>query len=180
MLNSYLKENLSPARYDHTISAARMCRDLCERFNHDPHKGFLTGLCHDIAREFPKNFLLASAARIGYQFEGIEKERPVLLHGRVGAEILKEKFGLNDEEVLHAVRHHSLGHPEFGFLGKSLYVADYCEPSRKHLENGFRERLEKLSLDRMVITVLEHEKARRKTLAPITQAMYDKLKGTAR
>jgi nicotinate-nucleotide adenylyltransferase len=177
ILNSYLKENLSPARYNHSISTARMCMSLCERFKYDSRKGFLAGLCHDIAREIPKKLLIASAVRMGCRFEEIEKERPVLLHGKVGAEILNEKFDLKDEEIIHAIRHHTLGRPDFDLLGKSLYVADYCEPGRRHIETGFRENLEKLSLDHMVLAVLEHERVRRKTLAPITQAMYDKIKG---
>ncbi len=29
-----------------------------------------------------------------------------------------------------AVRHHPTGHPDWGAVGRALYVADFCEPTR--------------------------------------------------
>jgi HD superfamily phosphohydrolase YqeK len=50
-----------------------------------------------------------------------------LLHGPAAAERLE---GLADDEVVGAVRCHTVGSPKFGTLGRALYLADFLEPGR--------------------------------------------------
>lgn len=50
-----------------------------------------------------------------------------LLHGPAAAERLK---GLADDELVGAVRCHTVGSPKFGVLGRALYLADFLEPGR--------------------------------------------------
>jgi len=54
-----------------------------------------------------------------------------LLHGPAAAERL-EREGVTDEDLVRAVGFHTLGHPDFGRLGRALYLADYLEPGREH------------------------------------------------
>ena len=55
-----------------------------------------------------------------------------LLHAPAAAERLL-RDGVEDEELLLAVRYHSVGHPDFGTLAEHLYLADYLEPGRTFL-----------------------------------------------
>ncbi|KPK82319.1 MAG: hypothetical protein AMS25_02910 [Gemmatimonas sp. SM23_52] len=50
-------------------------------------------------------------------------------HGPAAAARL-ERSGVDDEELLEAIRYHSLGRGGFGRLGRFLYLADYLEPGR--------------------------------------------------
>lgn len=50
-----------------------------------------------------------------------------LLHGPAAAERLK---GSADDELLDAIRYHTIGHPSLGTLGRALYLADFLEPGR--------------------------------------------------
>ncbi|MDB4951038.1 MAG: hypothetical protein JWM27_3687 [Gemmatimonadetes bacterium] len=52
---------------------------------------------------------------------------PLLLHGPAAAEKLA---GEADEEMLDAIRYHTLGCACFGRLGRALYLADFMEPGR--------------------------------------------------
>ncbi|HEX8393459.1 MAG TPA: HD domain-containing protein, partial [Longimicrobium sp.] len=52
-----------------------------------------------------------------------------LLHGPAAAERLA---GLVDEEMLVAIRYHTLGSPRWGALGRALYLADFLEPGRRY------------------------------------------------
>ncbi len=52
-----------------------------------------------------------------------------LLHAPAVAERLC-RDGVEDEELLLAVRYHSVGHPDFGPLAEHLYLADFLEPGR--------------------------------------------------
>lgn len=50
-------------------------------------------------------------------------------HGPAAATLLRRE-GVNDAELLQAIRWHTLGSRKFGLLGKALYAADFLEPNR--------------------------------------------------
>lgn len=62
-----------------------------------------------------------------------------ILHGPAAAERLRQD-GVRDEELLHAVAYHTLGHAGFGDLGLALYAADFLEPGRR-FRNEWRAEL---------------------------------------
>ena len=49
--------------------------------------------------------------------------------------ILKDKYDIEDEEILMAIRSHTTGRPGMSLLEKIVYIADYMEPGRKELPN---------------------------------------------
>lgn len=59
--------------------------------------------------------------------------RRELLHAPAAA-VWAAAHGETDTEVLAAVRYHPTGHPGWGPVGRLLYVADFCEPTRGHAE----------------------------------------------
>lgn len=59
-----------------------------------------------------------------------------VIHGPASARRL-EQSGVEDEELLDAVRYHTLGHARFRRLGRGLFAADFLEPGRD-LENEWR------------------------------------------
>lgn len=153
-IDSYLRDNLSQGRYEHSLSTANTCRILARMFSFDQDKAFFAGLVHDIAREYPEALQLEYAARDGKPISEVYRKFPLLLHGRAGAAVLEEKFGIGDTELLDAVRTHTTGDRNMSQLGKILFVADYIEPKRKHITPAFLKKLEKQSLDKMVRIVL--------------------------
>lgn len=155
-IERYLKETLSDCRYEHSLSVAYTAEELCKRFLPDIEsgKGFFTGLVHDIAREYSKEELIEWSKKDGYPIEKWEIKNTELLHGRAGASVLKEKFGVCDEDVLEAVRIHTTGKPKMTGLQKVLFVADYIEPKRRHITPEFMKKLPGKDLDGMVFIVL--------------------------
>ncbi|MGL5648076.1 MAG: bis(5'-nucleosyl)-tetraphosphatase (symmetrical) YqeK, partial [Clostridium sp.] len=59
-----------------------------------------------------------------------EKKTPELWHSIVGPIVAKEKFNINDEEILSAIRFHTTGKEDMSLLDKIIYIADMIEPSR--------------------------------------------------
>ena len=106
-LDSYLKSTLSEHRYEHSLSAAQTCRRLAEEFGYDADLAFFIGLAHDIAREYPDKELVEWSAKDNKPIDPLYMDRPMLLHGRAGAEVLKEKFGVDDPVILDAIRAHT-------------------------------------------------------------------------
>lgn len=127
---SYACGRLSERRYAHTLRVADTAQRLAELHGLDPKKARLTALLHDSARELDKDELLRVAEEESIAMSELERERPVLLHGPVAAELAKKELGVEDEEVLEAVRAHTTGEPGMGALALALYVADKIEPDR--------------------------------------------------
>lgn len=68
-----------------------------------------------------------------------EEWSDLVLHAPACAQRLRRE-GVDDEELLHAIAYHPLGHPEYRKLGSYLYLADFLDPGRSFLIEP-RERL---------------------------------------
>ena len=55
---------------------------------------------------------------------------PQIIHSFLGAEIAKQRYGIDDEEILNAIRFHTTGRANMTMLDKVIYLADYIEPMR--------------------------------------------------
>ncbi len=143
-VQSYARDRLSEKRYAHTLRVADTAERLAGIHSLDPKKARLAALLHDSAREMDKNELSRIAHEEGIAVDEHERERPVLLHGPVAAKLARKDLGVEDGEVLEAVRAHTTGEPEMGALALALYVADKIEPDR---DQPGVEDLRKLALD---------------------------------
>ena len=81
------------------------------------------GLLHDALRNAPTGVLEEWTP----EFEGDVELR----HGPAAAAAALHYGTCRDEEILDAVRWHTIGRVEWGALGRALYCADYLEPGRK-------------------------------------------------
>jgi 2-amino-4-hydroxy-6-hydroxymethyldihydropteridine diphosphokinase len=82
------------------------------------------GFLHDTLRDEDYEILRAQVEPAYRSFPGH------VLHGPAAARKLLED-GVEDDELVHAIRFHTLGSAEFGNLGLALYAADFLEPGRK-------------------------------------------------
>ncbi len=126
------KSRLSERRYDHTIRVADTAEYLAELHNLDPGRIRLAALIHDAAREMKKDEYLRTAEEWSLPFGDFERENPKLLHGSVAAEMARRELGVEDEEVLDAVREHTVGKAGMGDISLALYLADKIEPERDY------------------------------------------------
>ena len=178
-LLSHIKKHLSPERFRHCVSTSEVLAGLCLKFGKNIEYGIITGLAHDIAREFTDVELINTAARDGLPICKWEKDYPVLLHGRAGAEILKSNFEISESSILDAVRVHSTGSPDMDDFAKLLYISDYIEPLRKHSVPVKPDRIDGFSLDKIVLMILENTinylKSNERPIAEPSILLYDKL-----
>ncbi|MDR2576196.1 MAG: nicotinate (nicotinamide) nucleotide adenylyltransferase [Treponema sp.] len=155
------RANLNPARYFHSRHTALLAWDLCRRFRKDypsldPDLGYLVGIAHDLCKQTSDDEQIRLAKIYGGEISRIEKDKPSLLHGKACAVVLKDRFKVNDNEVLEAVAHHTEGHKDMGPLAKVVYIADKMEVSRVKVDPALRKRiLSGDTLDRILISVLE-------------------------
>ena len=126
------RARLSEKRYAHLKGVADTAEALAGQHGLPPQKTRLAALLHDISREFSPEELLAAANRNGIEVDDFTADRPMLLHGPVAAGVAREELGVEDLEILEAVRVHTTGAPEIGPLAIAVYVADKIEPSRDY------------------------------------------------
>jgi HD superfamily phosphohydrolase YqeK len=82
------------------------------------------GWLHDVLRDAP-------AEHMRPWLEGEFHQLPEsFLHGPAAASRLSEE-GVDDGELLDAIRYHTLGNAKLGRLGLSLIAADFLEPGRR-------------------------------------------------
>lgn len=125
-----LKKRLSAKRYNHSVGVANTSAKLAGMFNGDIERAYLAGLLHDYARELPNSELLELAMAHDLSGDTVELLQPNLLHGPVGAWLLREQGIIDDGQILNAIRWHTTGHPDMDQLARIVYIADYIEPSR--------------------------------------------------
>ncbi len=59
-------------------------------------------------------------------------DNPNLAHGKIAAKVLTDVYGMQDEDLLNAVRYHTTGRKGMSRLEKILYLADAIEPGRDY------------------------------------------------
>ncbi|HSL01481.1 MAG TPA: bis(5'-nucleosyl)-tetraphosphatase (symmetrical) YqeK [Rubrobacteraceae bacterium] len=130
--DTFARERLSEGRYDHTLRVADTAERIARAHGLDPERARLAALLHDAAREMGKEDFLRLAGAWDLPVGEPEKESPKLLHGPLAAELARREIGVEDKEVLEAIRAHTTGQPEMGPLALILYVADKIEPARDY------------------------------------------------
>lgn len=125
-----LKKKLDPIRYEHTLSVSFTCMNLAMRYGYDLEKAELAGLLHDCAKHFTDEELILRCERRGIPLTEGQRNAPAVIHAIYGAWLAEHKYGIDDPEILEAIRCHTTGKPDMGTLDQILYIADFIEPRR--------------------------------------------------
>ena len=127
-----LKYRLKENRYLHSLGVADTAKVLAKKFNADIEKAYIAGLLHDAAREFENEDLIFEARKRNIEIGEVEEKMPLLLHADIGAILIKERYGVTDEEISKAVRTHTVAGKNMTDLQKIIYFADMIEPNRDY------------------------------------------------
>jgi HD superfamily phosphohydrolase YqeK len=138
----------------------------------DRERWLAVGWLHDVLRDAPGEALRPEVP------PDLSDLPAAVLHGPAAAERLR---GDTDDEMLQAIRYHTIGHPSLGTLGRALYLADFLEPGRT-FEVSWREALrERMPEDLREVLVevlaarIRHLIDARKPVRPETAAFWSAL-----
>ncbi len=117
---------VTPERRQHMARVAELMGEWATRLglsSDDRTRWRATGWLHDSLRD-------ADAERLRPGLDAPFRDLPVsFLHGPAAAMRL-EAEGVEDDEMLDAIRYHTLGRANPGRLGRMLIMADFLEPGR--------------------------------------------------
>jgi predicted HD superfamily hydrolase involved in NAD metabolism len=160
-------------RYAHVVRVARLAERLAVRHGEDPERARLAGLLHDVARLYSAERLVVESEARGLEIDAFERANPIVLHARLGAEIVRERFDINDPGILDAIRRHTVAAAGMSGLDTIVYLADALEPGRDFPEREDLEALAFEDLERALAAVLHSSIAylRARGLAPAPQTL---------
>ena len=141
----------------HCTRTSEVAQRLAERFGYDPAKAKAAAMIHDTARAMSDRELLELAKQFELRTIDVEEDLPILLHGPVGAEILRLNYGLTDREMLDAIACHTTGKRGMGMLDKILFLADKIDPEKVYTRPELQavEELSEKDLDRALLKFLD-------------------------
>ena len=127
---TWLKENLSEERFNHSVGTAECAEKLAEKYNLNKEKAYIAGLLHDCAKCF-SNEKLKEIIDKHLKVEECEMLNYKTLHAPVSAYIAQKDFGVSDSEILSAIRWHTLGKQDMTTFEKIIFLADKIEPNTR-------------------------------------------------
>lgn len=151
-----LKDSITKKRFIHSINVMELAAELASAHGVDREKAAVAGLLHDCAKNIESDEILRMCEEFGIDVNDVERIQPKLIHGKVGAVLATKEYGIDDEEILDAIRHHTLGRENMTTMDKIVFIADYVEPGRNF--EGVEE-LRKLAfadLDKTMIISLDN------------------------
>jgi len=159
-------------RKEHTLSVANVAVNIAKKYEADVNKVEIAGLLHDYARNYDNDRLLKIVEKNNIKIDDWEKEIPELLHSPVGAFLAEKEFDVKDQEILNAIRYHTIGRPEMSLIEKIIFIADVIEPNRDFPGvDLIREKIE-LNIDKAVILAcdftIKYNIERRRIIHPNT------------
>jgi predicted HD superfamily hydrolase involved in NAD metabolism len=126
----HLNNSISSKRYIHSVNVSTTAVKLAEFYGCDAVKAEIAGLVHDCAREFNVELLLDCLVEESMVVDDLTLGVKELLHGPAAVHICRKVFGIEDEEILSAVRYHTTGRENMSLLEKIIYLSDFIEPGR--------------------------------------------------
>lgn len=154
-LKEDLKQTLSEKRYIHSIGVMEMAMELAKIYNVDVESAQIAGLLHDNAKEMTDEEMLQYVKKNNIKVSETEKNSIKLLHGKIGADIAKKKYGVS-EEIANAIEYHTTTNPNMDTLAKIVYVSDKIELNRKteKYDVEVERKIAKESLDKAMLLII--------------------------
>ncbi|MBE5792994.1 MAG: HD domain-containing protein [Clostridiales bacterium] len=130
-MHALLKSHISASRYQHTLGVIECAKELALVFGADAAKAEIAALLHDCAKCIEKEKMIALSLEEGFAPDDFERASEPILHAPAGAALARRLYGIQDEEILNAIRSHTIGciHPTK--LDAIIFVADFIEKTRK-------------------------------------------------
>ena len=156
----YLKANLSKKRYNHSLNVADSAVELAKIYGEDTDKALVAGLLHDVAKELPSEKQREYVLKSQLNVDEVETKSHALFHAIAGAEIARLVFGIEDMDILLAIRYHTVASSDMSRLAAIVYLADLISADRdykdvKHMRKVAVAGLEKAMLEALSFSITD-------------------------
>lgn len=127
-----LRVRLSKKRFTHSMNVAEECFRLAEKFGADKRRCYLAGMLHDIMKEDTPERQKQFTVDSGMFPDPVEIATKSLWHGVAGAYYVRETLKIEDEEIISAIRYHTIGCARMTAMEKIVYLGDMISDERDY------------------------------------------------
>ena len=128
-----IRKQLGDYRFIHSLNVAKSAVELARRYGADEKKAYTAGILHDVLKDKkPEELLDLIDNRYKIPLNDVERSNHKLYHAIAGAEYVKNELGVNDEEIINAIRYHTTGRKNMSLLEKVIYIADFISEDRTY------------------------------------------------
>ena len=176
-LKEIIKSKMSLKRFTHTLGVVEMSEKLAKIYNANIQKCKVAALLHDICKEMDMEYI-KNICKNNFINELSEEdlENNEILHGFAGAYYVKNELGINDKEILNAIKYHTVGAKDMTLLEKIVYIADAIEYGRNYPSVvEIREETFK-NLDKGILMEIEHKEEYLESIGKKSHPNTDELK----
>ncbi|UUZ85455.1 bis(5'-nucleosyl)-tetraphosphatase (symmetrical) YqeK [Paenibacillus sp. P26] len=124
-----VRSQMPAKRWEHTEGVMATAVLLAKRYGADPVKAELAAILHDVCKYWPVEEQARVIRENGLPQDLLDYDKE-LWHAHAGAFVARNRYGIDDEEVLDAIRYHTSGRERMTPLDKVVCLADYIEPGR--------------------------------------------------
>ncbi len=146
-----LQKKLSEKRFIHSLNVAESARELALIYGCDPEKAYTVGLVHDCCKDEPAGLQLSYMLENGVELTEYELDVAKLYHAICGSVFAKNEFGIEDEDMLNAIRYHTTGRKGMSLLEKVVFIADFISAERDYEGVDIMREKAKRSLDEAIV-----------------------------
>jgi len=145
---------LDEKRYIHTLNVEKLAAELGTIHSLDVEKLRVAALLHDVMKNAPYDILLHRAGQSGI-INRIEDKPRQTLHGFAAADYAEKELGIEDKDILWAVRSHTCGRKGMQDMEKVIYLADMLCEERKFESKEYLLSIAKQNLNDAMLAALQ-------------------------
>lgn len=129
---SLIRERLSDYRFYHSLCVAQSAKELARQYGADEEKAEVAGILHDIMKESSESEQLEIIKKAGMAITDLEKSSKKFYHQISGSAYAKAVLGIDDREILDAIRYHTTGRADMTLMDEIIYLADFISADRDY------------------------------------------------
>ena len=160
------------------MGVVKEAKKMALKYGVDEKKAAMAALLHDCAKDYPADMKRRFCKEFHVDVDEIMLETIDLTHAFLGAEVARREYGVEDEEILSAIKYHTTGKPDMTLMEKIIFISDYIEEGRKKFDTlEESRRLAYEDIDKAMAFILkntiEYVKERKRTLHPLSVQAYE-------
>lgn len=145
-MEAALRPLMGEKRYRHSLAVEKEAVRLAGHYGVDPQKAAIAGILHDCRKEMPFEDALQTVRQSDIITEIIFEDQPGIIHG-FSASLTLGEFGVDDPDIINAVRYHTVARGGMSPLEMLIYLADLTAEGRDYPDVEEMRRVAMLSLE---------------------------------
>lgn len=153
-------------KYEHTLDVVRELYNIEKQLGSIEQGSDIACYCHDLGRVVDNDEILEFCIENNIGITDEEKQMPSILHQKISKRIAKSVFGIEDENILNAIRYHTTSRRQPSKMEIEVLLADklsWKEEGYEKLVNDIREALNH-SIEKAILHYLSDLELNKETL----------------